>query len=47
MSAPVPAHPGDQARGRSVHLLLFRREAPGLRGGPRVGSKPSGRNAMS
>src|SRR5438034_943828 len=30
-----------------VRLLLCRREATGLRGGPRVGSKPSGRNAMS
>src|SRR5216683_805059 len=78
MSAPAPAHLGDQARdqggsvvravcrgegevrrlaepirgpkevsGGSVRLLLFRREATGLRGGPRVGSKPSWRNAMS
>src|SRR6185369_16320804 len=28
-------------------LSLFRRKATGLRGGRRVGSKPSGRNAMS
>jgi 4-carboxymuconolactone decarboxylase len=33
--------------GGSVRLLLSRREATALRGGPRVGSKPSGRNAMS
>src|SRR5947209_230852 len=36
-----------EVSGGSVRLLLCRREATGLRGGPRVGSKPSGRNAMS
>src|SRR5881409_317836 len=44
MSAPTPAYPGG---GGPVRLLLCRREATGLRDGPRVGSKPSGRNAMS
>src|SRR5207245_10890575 len=36
-----------EVSGGSVRLLLCRREATGLRGGPRGGSTPSGRNAMS